>query len=271
MTIEETAAKEAADEAAESARVAAEEAAALAEENSEEAKEAAKVAARQSDLEAKAAEADALRAENLALKARPAAPVADQPLTDEQWASLEEQTGMPRKQIEATWNMAQTAAGKARAEVVSLRTDLAVERAKKAEQRADPAFGKLEKWVDEYLADVSDADKADPAKLAKHMGKAKLYAKGAAREADPNSRVPGSRVPPPPGGKVLVNVDKEEGATMKEEVFEDPHRGIRLTVRPRVSDAYRKKNAHPDVEGGVMIRDRDEWDKGAVFSAAPKE
>ena len=112
--------------------------------------------------------------------------------SEDQWGKLEEEYGMTRDQIRNTWKLAQRVAAPLAAELNTYKTrDAASEAfrtAKASAASADAQFPKYEAHVDEYIADVSLAEKADPLRLAKHMERAVLYAQGKARKGRGNGR-----------------------------------------------------------------------------------
>jgi hypothetical protein len=186
--------------------------------------------------------------------------------SEEQWVDLEAQYGMPREELRKNHKLIVSIVAPIAAENARLRREMSVDKNVKtavAELAGkDPQFSKYEKFVHEYLEDVSAEDKADPARLKKQLDKAVFYAKGRAPQA------------PKKGERELPEVDKnleedEEARRSKEEMF-GVHEGdgkvirsFKIKVEKKVPDEYRDKHAHPDGIG-ILVDERAEWDEGVA-------
>lgn len=127
---------------------------------------------------------------------------------------------------------------------------------------ADPQVAKLKGGIKEYLADVSDADKADPKKLARHMKKAITYARGAAgitsrttTTGKPRNETKG----PGPDDAPVFDHDEDD---IKPGVYDDGT-GFRIRIEDKMDDSTRKAVKHPEHKHGVRISS--DFDKPPKF------
>lgn len=178
--------------------------------------------------------------------------------TEEQWVALEAEYEMDRKQIRAAWKIAQKANAPLHAELQTLRardaSSEAVRLAKEHIRANDPQLPKYERFVDEYLADIPMADKADPDKLKRHMERAVHFGRGKAR-AEKVLRDDGDETISEGGG-----TEKEKEAA-KSGFGEFAISGMPLTIKNErlVPDDFRKRHAHPDKDGAVRMDEKARW------------
>ena len=217
------------------------------------------------------AELEQLKKENTELKAAAEndpdpdpepTPAPNEP-TEAQWGELERKYGMERDEIKRQWPLIQAAIEPVRQENAQLKASQNAERnvatARKVFIGKDKQAKKLLPYVDEYLADVAPDVKADPKRLAKEMERAVRFARGSV----PPSELAGGRRTIPEGDTVVVdddltNDDEKDGAFYDTHVDRD-HK-IRMKVERKVDKEYRNRHAHPEHEGGVLIREQDEWE-----------
>jgi hypothetical protein len=205
-------------------------------------------------------------------KSTKTAPAPDAEPTEEQWQDLEAQYGMPREEIKKNHKLIVSVVAPIAQENARLKAQLAVDKNVKTALKdlasSEPQFSKLEKFVNEYLEDVSEADKADPARLKKAMEKAVFYAKGKAPKADKKNE---REVP-----EVDKHLEDDEQArhTRNKDEFYGVHEGdgkviraFKIKVDKKVPDDYREKHAHPDGEGGILVDERAEWDEAVAKRA----
>lgn len=181
--------------------------------------------------------------------------------TEEQWVKAEEEYGMTRDQIRSAWKIARNVAAPIAAELNTYKTkdaaNEALRVAKAAAASADPQFPKYEANVDEYMADVSVAEKADPARLAKHMERALMFAQGKARKS-------GSFRDNDDHDTTRDGMTQEQKDDVKAGFGSHEISGIPLTIdiQKRVPDDYRKLHSHPEKEGAVRMNERQKWNTG---------
>ncbi len=187
--------------------------------------------------------------------ARAAAP------TEDQWVKLEEEYSMTRDEIQKQWKLIRRANAPLEAELGTYKAKEAageaVRAAKAAVKAEDAQFPKFEAHIDEYLADVPLAEKADPDRLKKHMDRAVHFARGKARSTDKTYRED-------------VDNTRDSGATQEEKddaaqgfgTFEIS--GMPLTVENQklVPDDFRKRHQHPEQKEGVRMNERARWKEG---------
>lgn len=175
--------------------------------------------------------------------------------TDEQWATLETKYDMTRDEIKKHWKLVNAANAGIAAELQGYRMkDAATETtnaAKNKAAKADPQYPKYADLVDEYLADVPLAERADPVRMEKHMDRAVNYAKGKARSA----KRPG----------LDENTIRESGASKEDKdgdefgYMEISGLPLQINVEKRVDDDFRKTHSHPERPGAVLMNERKKW------------
>jgi|CXWL01.1.fsa_nt_gi hypothetical protein len=181
--------------------------------------------------------------------------------SEEQWVKLEEEYGMDRAAIRNTWKLAQRVAAPLAAELNAYKTkdaaSDAVRAAKAAAASNDAQFPKYEAHVDEYLSDLSVAEKSDPTRMAKHMERAVLYAQGKARKQ-------GSFRDTEDHDTIKDGMTQEQRDDVKAGFGVMEIQGMPLTidVEKRVPDDYRKLNADTQREGAVRMNERSKWSAG---------
>ena len=102
-------------------------------------------------------------------------------MNEEQREFVEKQMGVSFANVVARVRAQESR--RAEDERTEARADINVRDAVEALVESDPQAAKLKGGIREYLADVSASDKADPAKLKRHLSKAVTYAKGKAPSA----------------------------------------------------------------------------------------
>jgi hypothetical protein len=176
--------------------------------------------------------------------------------TDEQWGALETKYEMTRDEIKKHWKLVNAANAGIAAELQGYRLKDAASETTSAALRkaakADPQFPKYADLVDEYLADLSLSEKADPVKMEKHMDRAVNYARGKARAAKR------------PGIQDLDQTrDAGEGADNKDGegfgMMEVAGLPLQIHVEKRVDDDFRKTHSHPERPGAVLMNERKKW------------
>ena len=186
---------------------------------------------------------------------------AEQEPSTEQWEKLETEYGMTKEQIRSSWKIAQKVAGPIAAELAVYKgkeaASEAVRAAKASAAAADAQFPKYEAGVDEYLSDISVAEKSDPARLAKHMERAVLFAQGKARKS-------GSFRDSEQHDSTRDNMTDEQRDDAKAGFGAHEVDGIPLTIdiRKLVPDDFRKRHADPQKEGAVRMNERATWNAG---------
>lgn len=216
------------------------------------------------DEEQLRAELDKVKTE--AAAAAEPAPSAPEPVaapvvadTEEQWAEIEEKSGMTRQQLLTVNNIADMKAkpiqeaNRLLVQKLSAKDNVvaAINKAKSG----DPQFGKYQTHVQSYLDGLSEEVKADPKALEAHMDIAVNYGRGKTPRL--NERAPEpfggleQEAPPVPGA---VNSDDEYLGKL----HMSPDYNIRLDLEKRVPDEYRKFHNHPS-NIGVRIKQSAEW------------
>ncbi len=177
--------------------------------------------------------------------------------TDEQWATLETKYDMTRDEIKKHWKLVTAANAGIAAELQGYRlkeaANSATEAAKRKAAKDDPQFPKYADLVDEFLADVPLGDKADPAKMEKHMDRAINYARGKAR----SSKRPDID-PPIRDGNEGSGDDKKGEGFGRMEVSGLP---LTIDIEKRVPDEYRKDHSHPEKKDAVLMNERKKWNE----------
>ena len=182
--------------------------------------------------------------------------------SEEQWVKLESEYGMTRDAIQSQWKLIQRTTAPLVAELSTYKTrdaaNEAVRLAKEGLKVEDPQFPKFERFVDEYLNDLSASDKADPEKLKRHMDRAVHFARGKARSTDKSYRDEDH------------DSTRDSGATQEEKdnaasgFGEFAIAGMPLTITNEklVPDDFRKRHAHPEQKEGVRMNERARWNEG---------
>ncbi len=175
--------------------------------------------------------------------------------SEDQWVSLEAKYEMTRDEIKKHWKLVNAANAGIAAELQGYRLkDAATEATTAAKAKAaksDPQFPKYADLVDEYLADVPLAERADPVKMEKHMDRAVNFARGKARSA----KRPGlDQDTIRETGSEKDNKDGEGFGYM--EVSGLP---LQINVEKRVDDDFRKTHSHPERPGAVLMNERKKW------------
>ena len=194
-------------------------------------------------------------------RADAAAAAAQQP-SEEQWVKLEEEYGMDRAAIQNQWKLIQRTTAPLVAELNTYKTrdaaNEAVRLAKEGLKAEDPQFPKFERFVDEYLGDISLSDKANPEALKRHLDRAVHYARGKARSTDKSFRDEDH------------DTTRDSGATQEEKdnaaqgFGEFAIAGMPLTItnEKMVPDDFRKRHQHPEQKEGVRMNERARWNDG---------
>ena len=196
------------------------------------------------------------------------APAAPAQYTEEQWATLETQTGMSRQALQTSWAISEQAATQKLAPIQKELAE-AKKKAEDAERRAadleargvtsatettfyskHPAFTNYKDKIDEFLSEFPEASRKDPAKLAGLLEKAKTYVKGLAGGAMRNEARSGSQNLGGRGDDILD--DGADGGerldytglheVSERRTVEDLARSSRETMkdRPELSEALKK-------------------------------
>jgi len=116
----------------------------------------------------------------------------------------------------------------------------------------DPQAAKLKGGVREYLADIPDSEKADPARLKKHIAKAVIYAKGKAGVPAParsGARQERSPRPDEEGGEAEA-VDAKSG---KINPGSYEFNGLKLEIKELLPKDKMAKIRHPEHPTGILI------------------
>jgi hypothetical protein len=181
-------------------------------------------------------------------------------LTEEAQAKISEQMGQPFNAILANVEAQERAvdeskriAGEARVNVRDAIDD-AVD--------ADPQVAKLKGHIKDYLADVSDADKANPKRLERHMKKAITYARGAAGMTSRTVNGKARNETKGPGPDDAPVFDKDSDDDIKPGLYDDGS-GFRLRIEDKMDADTRKAVKHPEHKHGVRISS--DFDKPPKF------
>lgn len=187
----------------------------------------------------------------------------DGQLTEEQWAAAEKKFGMEREELERALAFHKAVSAPLYAKIHDADVERAAERnmatlTEKVKDK-DREYPKYALHVKEFLADVSKADLADPAKAEKVMEKAVLFARGKARSLGGDN----------PGGNFE---DRSAQGAGDGDANPNEHWGeVRTNFAPLtfmleklVPDEYRKLHKHPDPEqpGAVQINEKADWKAG---------
>lgn len=228
------------------------------------------------------AEAERLRRENEELRrereTRHEAPAPAAPrvttatldaLTKAQREELEEQTG---KTFDEIYRRVQ--ANEAQSSSQSIQARLNVADALESAAERDPKVHRLKKHMRDYLNDLPESERADSARLERHVAKAKTYATGKLAESGtlqaPDARRQPARVRDhgpegEDGGAGDEGGDGDEIRAGDERVVD----GMRLKVSPLGGRAAKRAQdiRHPRDPNGVMFRGAGEqaFDKPPVF------
>lgn len=177
--------------------------------------------------------------------------------SEEQWATLETKYEMTRDEIKKHWKLVNAANAGIAAELQGYRLkDAATETtnaAKMKAAKADPQYSKYADLVDEYLADLTLAERADPARMEKHMDRAVNFARGKARSA----KRPG----------IDENTIRDTGDSKDNKAgegfgyMEVAGIPLQINVEKKVPDEYRKLHSHPEREGAVLMNERQKWNE----------
>lgn len=182
----------------------------------------------------------------------------------EQREYIEEQTGKPFGEV-----LAQVENAEMRKSNAHIQAKLNVTEALEEAAEKDPQVHKLKVFMREYLGDVSVEDRADPEKLARHVTKAKVYAKGRLAEKG------GYRTPAAtetkvkskgPDDSIEVEDGDDEEIKAGQEVNVD---GLRFKVS-QLGGKAAKRGAdlkHPKDPNGIMFRGAGDkaFDRPPVF------
>lgn len=115
----------------------------------------------------------------------------------------------------------------------------------------DPQAAKLKGGIREYLSDISDADKADPVRLKKHIAKAVIYARGKAGVPAPARTGERQERSPRPGEDgIEEDVDAKSGK-INPGLYE--FGGLKLEIKELVSKEKMAKIRHPEHPTGILI------------------
>lgn len=185
-------------------------------------------------------------------------------LGPKEWEALEEQTGLSKDTI-----MARVESNELRQENAHIKAKQNVAEALEDAAEKDPQVHRLKPFIREYLNDISIEDRSDSEKLARHMAKAKVYAKGRLAEKG------GYRAPAAEGEKVKSRgpedtSDNDEGDDEEikagQEVNVD---GLRFKVSHLGNKAAKRAAdiKHPRDPNGIMFRGAGEkaFDKPPIF------
>jgi len=126
----------------------------------------------------------------------------------------------------------------------------------------DPQLHKAKAHIREYLEDVSDSDKADPAKLKRHMDKAVIYARGKAGvfKSASNGKVPEKTAKP---DESPVFEDTDENTDVKSGTY-NVGSGLKLNIEELPKEIKSKlKNGSASGQGVMGITFKD--DEAAKF------
>jgi hypothetical protein len=178
----------------------------------------------------------------------------DKEPSEDQWVSLEAKYEMTRDEIKKHWKLVTAANAGIASELNAYRLKDAANEitnaAKLKAAKADPQYPKYSDLVDEYLADLSLAERADPAKMEKHMDRAVNFARGKARAA----KRPGLDTDTIRDNSGEDNKDGEGFGMM--EISGLP---LQINVEKKVPDDYRKLHTHPERPGAVLMNERQKW------------
>lgn len=168
-------------------------------------------------------------------------------LDEEQREAVEKQAGMPFTKVMATVR-AQEADSRRKSDVAQ-HARLSVREAIEDAVDADPQVAKLKGHIKDYLADITDEQKADPARLKVLMKKAVTYAKGAAgvtvRTGKPKVDPKGPR----PDDEPAFSEDDDD---IKPGVY-DFKNGLRIRIEDKIPPKRRAQIKHPEQKYGVIL------------------
>lgn len=187
--------------------------------------------------------------------ARAAAP------TEEQWVKLEAEYDMTRDEIQKQWKLLQRATSPLAAELSTYKArdaaNEAVRVAKEGIKADDPQFPKFERYVDEYLSDISIGDKADPERLKRHMDRAVHFARGKARSEDKTFREEAETT-----RDTGSSQEEKDNAAQGFGEFQVAGMPLTITNDKLVPDDFRKRHQHPEQKEGVRMNERARWNEG---------
>ena len=144
-------------------------------------------------------------------------------------------------------------AQEAQSKNLSVQARVALSDAIAEEVDRNPQVSKLKGHIREYFSDISDADKADPGAMKRHMKKAITYAKGAAG-------VPEVRRTAAP-----ITTGGPDGGGQEEGIIMDPKAGnikagtyhlkdgFKIEIQELIPPDQRKKMQHPDHPTGLKM------------------
>ena len=182
-------------------------------------------------------------------------------MTEKQREFVEQQTGMAFDDV--VKNVESQEANDARSQTLAVQARSAVRDAIDEEVDRNPQVSKLKGHIRDYFSDVSDAEKADPTAMQRHMKRALVYAKGAAGvpEPKPTGRTePRTQGPGEGGGNEIEDNDPKAGA-IKEGTYR-LNDGFKLEIKDLIPEEKRKKMVHPEHPTGIRI--------ASDFDEAPK-
>ena len=188
-------------------------------------------------------------------------------LGDEDWKHLEEKFGRTRSEI-----LTQVEAQESNRRSLDLDARLKVADALDELTEKDPQFNKFKSYLKEYLADVPMEDKLDPAKLQRHMDKAKVYARGKAAEkggfvpskSDSSGNGSGQRGNKGPSPTPDADDDDSdtEGEVKPNQTVEIGKLKLKIGDLPEKLKARAKEIRHEDDPNGVQFKN---FDKAPIF------
>ena len=221
------------------------------EEVTESVDEAAKLKQENEDLKAKLAEAETRQQRQPTPQAKVTATYL-RGMTEKQREFVEQQTGMAFDDV--VKNVESQEANDARSQTLAVQARSAVRDAIDEEVDRNPQVSKLKGHIRDYFSDISDAEKADPAAMQRHMKRALIYAKGAAGvpETKPTGRTePRTPGPGEGGGNEIEDNDPKAGA-IKEGTYR-LNDGFKLEIKDLIPEEKRKKMVHPEHPTGIRI------------------
>lgn len=227
------------------------------------------------------AEAERLRKENEELRRerserRAAAPASTAKvttatldnMTPKERELLEEQTGLSYEQIYAKVSAHEQRTGQlataARLNVAEALEDMVLQ---------DAGTSRLKPHIREYLNDLTVEDRADPERLAKHMAKAKVYAKGKLAEKSggraSTDKTKQRQERSPDEGGAGDEEDGEEGVAEAGKTYEDGGFKVRVSELGGRAGKNPKAHRHPRDPNGVIFKSTgpNALDKAPVFGS----
>lgn len=198
-----------------------------------------------------------LQEERDTLKNQSRADNKDEP-SEEQWLAMETKFDMTREEIKKGFAMHRAIAAPLYAKInegeVSRAAQANVSTLLEGVTRDDKQFPKYSLHVKEYLADVAQAELADPEKAKKHLDRAVHFARGKARSLGGEN----------PGGPIQDNASPD-----KDQDSPDSYWGpvkaafapLTIMLKKLVPDEYRAAHQHPDPsqKGAIMVNEEAVW------------